>query len=157
MSSSWMRVGPNSRDKKPMWWCRQSLEWHVCNPRDTKALWRPPEVGRGPGDSLPEPPEETNPVETLVSDFWSPELRCCCSVTQLCPARQSHGLQHTRLPCSSPSLELAQPHVHWVGDAIQPSHPLSPPFSSSPPSFQASGSLHQVDKVLELFQCLYPT
>ena len=29
-------------------------------------------------------------------------------------------------------LELAQTHVHWVGDAIQPSHPLSSP---SPPTF----------------------
>ena len=28
--------------------------------------------------------------------------------------------------------ELAQAHVHWVGDAIQPSHPLS---SASPPAF----------------------
>ena len=27
--------------------------------------------------------------------------------------------------------EFAQTHVHWVGDAIQPSHPLSFPFSSS--------------------------
>ena len=35
--------------------------------------------------------------------------------------------------------ELAQTHVHWVSDAIQPSHPLSPP---SPPAFifPASGS-----------------
>ena len=41
---------------------------------------------------------------------------------------QPHGLQHARLP--SPSFpELAQAHVHRVGDAIQPSHPLS---SSSP-------------------------
>ena len=46
-------------------------------------------------------------------------------------------------------------HVHWVGDAIQPSHPLSSP---SPPAFtffQHQGvfkwvsSLHQVTKVLE--------
>ena len=28
-------------------------------------------------------------------------------------------------------LEITQTHVHWVGDAIQPSHPLS---SSSPPA-----------------------
>ena len=37
-------------------------------------------------------------------------------------------------------LELAQTHVHWVGDTIQPSHPLSFP---SPPAFNlapASGS-----------------
>ena len=35
-----------------------------------------------------------------------------------------HGLQHTRLPVHHQLLELAQMHVHWVGDAIQPSHPL---------------------------------
>ena len=52
-------------------------------------------------------------------------------------------------------LELAQTHVHWVGDAIQPSHPLSSP---SPPAFNLSqnqglfqwvSSSHQVAKVLE--------
>ena len=32
-----------------------------------------------------------------------------------------HGLQHAR------PLEFTQTHVHWVGDAIQPSHPLSSP------------------------------
>ena len=32
-------------------------------------------------------------------------------------------------------LELAQTHVHWVGDAIQPSHPL---LSPSPPAFNLS-------------------
>ena len=31
--------------------------------------------------------------------------------------------------------ELAQTHVHQVGDAIQPSHPLSSP---SPPAFNLS-------------------
>ena len=35
-----------------------------------------------------------------------------------------HGLQHSRLPCPS---EFAQTHVHWIGDAIQPSHPLLSP------------------------------
>ena len=51
-------------------------------------------------------------------------------------------------------LELTQTHAHWVGDAIQPSHPLSSP---SPPAFNLSqhqdlfqwiSSLHQVAKVL---------
>ena len=39
--------------------------------------------------------------------------------------------------------ELAQTHVHWVNDAIEPSHPLPPPtvpFSSCLQSFPASGS-----------------
>ena len=57
---------------------------------------------------------------------------------------------HHQLP------ELAQTHVHWVGDAMQPSHPLSSP---SPPAFNLSqhqgliqwaNSSHQVAKVLEL-------
>ena len=52
-------------------------------------------------------------------------------------------------------LELTQAHVHWVGDAIQPSHPLS---FTSPPAFNLSqhqglfkwvSSSHQVAKVLE--------
>ena len=67
-----------------------------------------------------------------------------------------HGLQHTRPPCPSPTPRVYSTHVHWVGDAIQPSHPLS---STSPPAFNPSqhqglfqwvSSLHQVAKVLEL-------
>ena len=53
-------------------------------------------------------------------------------------------------------LEIAQIHVHWVGDAIQPSRPLSSPFppvlslSQCQGFFQWVGSLHQVAKILEL-------
>ena len=36
---------------------------------------------------------------------------------------RSHGLQHDRLPCPSPTPGV---HFHWVDDAIQLSHPLSP-------------------------------
>ena len=52
-------------------------------------------------------------------------------------------------------LEFTQTHVHRVGDAIQPSHPLLSPF---PPTFtlsqhqglsQGLSSSHQVAKVLE--------
>ena len=46
-----------------------------------------------------------------------------------------HGLQHTSLPVHHQLLEPAQTHVHWVSDAIQPSHPLSHP---SPPAFNLS-------------------
>ena len=48
-----------------------------------------------------------------------------------------------------------QTHAHWVGDAIQPSHPLpspSPPafnFSQHQRVFQIDSSSHQVDKILE--------
>ena len=60
------------------------------------------------------------------------------------------------MDCSTPGLpvphslpEFAQVHVHWIGDAIQPSHPLllsSPAFNLSQHQglFQWIGSLHQV-------------
>ena len=53
-------------------------------------------------------------------------------------------------------LALVQTHVHWVSDAIQPSHPLTSP---SPPTFNLSqhqglfkwvSSFHQMAKVLKL-------
>ena len=64
----------------------------------------------------------------------------CCSVAQLCLTLCDP------LDCSPPGflvlhylLEFAEKHVHWVGDAIQPSHPVIP-FSSCLQSFPASGS-----------------
>ena len=59
------------------------------------------------------------------------------------------------LPVHRQLLEFTQTHVHWVGDAIQPSHPL---LSPSPPAFNLSqhqglfkwvSSSHQVAKALE--------
>ena len=48
-----------------------------------------------------------------------------------------HGLYPARLLCLWAFPELIQTHVHWVGDAIQPSCPLSSP---SPPAFSLSQS-----------------
>ena len=78
------------------------------------------------------------------------------SVAQSCPNLGNP------MDCSMPNfpvphqlLELAQTHVHQVGDAIQPSHPLTSP---SPPTFNPSqhqglfqgvSSSHQVAKGLE--------
>ena len=73
---------------------------------------------------------------------------------------QPHGMQDARPPCPSPTPGVTQTHVHWVSDAIQPSHPLSSP---SPPVFSLSqhqdlfqwvSSSHQVAKGLE-FQFQY--
>ena len=59
------------------------------------------------------------------------------------------------LPVHHQLLEFTQTHVRLVGDAIQPSHPLS---SSSPPApnpsqrqglFQRVNSSHEIAKVLE--------
>ena len=61
---------------------------------------------------------------------------CCCSVAHLCLTLCNP------LDCSMPGFpvlchlpEFTQFHVHWVGDAIQLSHPLSSP---SPPAFSLS-------------------
>ena len=79
------------------------------------------------------------------------------SVTQLCLTLCNP------MDCSTPGFpvhhqlleELTQTHVYWVGDAIQPFHPLSSP---SPPAlnlsqhqglFQRVSSSYQVAKVLE--------
>ena len=43
-----------------------------------------------------------------------------------------HESQHARPPCPSPTPGVTQTHVHRVGDAIQPSHPLSSPFPPAP-------------------------
>ena len=67
-----------------------------------------------------------------------------------------HGLQQPGFPFLPHLLEFAQTHVYWVDDAIQPSHPLSPP---SPPAlslshyqglFQWVGFSYKVAKILEL-------
>jgi len=67
------------------------------------------------------------------------------------------------MDCSTPDFpihyqltELAQIHVHQVGDAIQLSHPLLSPspsafnLSQHKGLFQSVSSSHQVAKVLEL-------
>ena len=64
--------------------------------------------------------------------------------------------------CNTPGLpvhhqlpEFTQTHIHWVGDAIQSSHPLSSPSPPAPNSsqhqclFQWVNSSHEVAKVLE--------
>ena len=62
------------------------------------------------------------------------------SVSQLCPTLcNPMDCSTPGLPVHHQLLNLAQTHVHQVGDAIQPSHPL---LSPSPPAF--SLSQHQV-------------
>ena len=84
-------------------------------------------------------------------------LVCCCSVSKSCPTLCNP------MDYSMPGLhilhylqEFAQTHVYWIGDAIQPFHPLSPPslpalnLSQHQGPSQWVSSSHQVAKVLEL-------
>ena len=63
------------------------------------------------------------------------------SVTQLCLTLcDPMNCSTSGLPVHHQLPESTQTYVHWVGDAIQPSHPFVVPFSSCPQSFPASGS-----------------
>ena len=56
-----------------------------------------------------------------------------------------HELQHCRPPCPSPAAGVHPNHVHWVGDAIQPSHLLLSPLPSIFPGirvFSNESALH---------------
>ena len=69
------------------------------------------------------------PIFFFTILYCLPACCCCCSVTKL-------GLTlFDPMDCSTPGFhylhylpEFAQTHVHWVNDAIQPSHLLSPLF-----------------------------
>jgi len=83
-------------------------------------------IGRdGKGEMVQRKPREEGVYRN------SPSWLTCCSVlscVQLCDP----------MNCSTPGFPdlhhlpvSARTHVHWVGNAIQPSHPLSPPSSLS--------------------------
>ena len=68
---------------------------------------------------------------------------CCCSVTQSCLTLcDPMDCSTPGLPVPHRLLEFSQVHVHCIGDAVQPSHPVTP---SSPSALHLSQ--HQ-----ELFQ-----
>ena len=74
----------------------------------------------------------------------------CCSVTKLCPTICDC------MDCSMPGfpvfhclLEFAQTQVHWVGDAIQPSHPLLTP---SPPALNLSQHQYLSQWIVSCFE-----
>ena len=86
------------------------------------------------------------------------------SVAQSCPTL-CHPMNHSTpgLPVHHQLPEFIQTDVHWVSDAIQPSHPLSSPSPPAPnPSqhqslFQWVNYLHEVAKVLEFQLYIIPS
>ena len=71
------------------------------------------------------------------------------NLTQFSSVAQSCPTLCDPMDCSTPGLpvhhqllELIQTHIHWVSDAIQPSHPLSSP---SPPAFNLTNGLQKMD------------
>ena len=123
-----------------------------------------PGLGRSPGWEDPLEKEMATHSSTLALKIpWTeePGRLQSSSVAQLCLTLcDPRDCNTPGLPVYHQLSEFTQTHVHWVGDAIQQSHPLS---TSSPPVFNLSqhqglfkwvSSLHQVAKVLE-FQLLH--
>ena len=100
-----------------------------------------------------------------ISPFWGRKCSILCGLFlsgAISLVAQSCLIICDPMDCSTPGLpvhhqfrELAQTHIHRVGDAIQPSHHLSSP---SPPAFNLSqhqglfqwvSSSHQVAKVVK--------
>ena len=67
----------------------------------------------------------------MPNTLYSVQFSCSVMSDSLWP----HESQHARSPCPSPTPGSTQTHVHRVGYAIQPSHPLSSP---SPPALNLS-------------------
>ena len=72
-------------------------------------------------------------LPTCLFNLYAESVQSVSSVTQLCPTLCNP------MNCSMPGLpvhhqlpEFTQTHVHRVGDAIQPSHPLSSPSPPAP-------------------------
>ena len=82
----------------------------------------------------------------VMSSHWQLCIvYCCCSVIQLCSTLCDP------MDCSMPGFsglhclsEFAQAHVHWVGDAIQPSlcPLLMPSIFPASESFSSKSALH---------------
>ena len=89
---------------------------------------------------------------------------CYSSVAQSCPTLwDPMDCSSTGFPVHHQLPEFTQTHVHWVGDAIWSSHPLSSP---SPPGLNLSqhlglykwvSSSHQVSKVLGFYLSISPS
>ena len=101
------------------------------------------------------PPWKSLPCSVILT-IWIVELSLLllsCSVAQSCATLCDP------MDCSTPGLpvlhhlsEPAQTHVHWVGDAIQPSHSL---LSRCPPAFNLSehqGLFRWVDSSHQIVQ-----
>ena len=98
----------------------------------------------------------------LLQEMHSLMLPFPCLIHQFSSVTQSYPTLCNPMDCSTPGLpvyqqllEFTETHVHWVSDAIQPSHPLlflsSPAFNLSQPRclFKWVSSSHQVAKVVE--------
>ena len=100
--------------------------------------------------------EKENNIESVITwvCYINPLSSAQFSLSVVSNSLRPYELQYTRLPVHHQLLELPQTHVHWVGDAIQLSHPPSfpPPaitLSQHQGLFRWVSSSNQEARVLE--------
>ena len=143
-NQSWIFIGRTDAEAETLiLWAPDEKNWLIWKDPDAGKDWRQEEKGTTGWDSC-----ITSPTQWASVQFSSAAQSCLT----LCDPmnRSTPGLPvHHQLP------ESMQTHVHWVGGALQPSHPFSSP---SPPAlnlsqhqglFQWVSSSNQVAKVLE--------
>ena len=147
----WRKKGPQGKEYRWIPETRRTTKQNLLELMDKQEEWP---TGRYKAGKVQAPSHI--PCLAHVFHLAFPELYYF--ITNWCNSVQSlsHVWLCNLMDCSKPGfpvhdqlLELAQIHVHGVGDAIQSSHPLFS-FSSCLQSFQWVSSLHKVDKVLEL-------
>ena len=84
-------------------------------------------------------------LRIIILEYFGFRITSVSSVAQLCPTL-CDPMNHSTpgLPVHHHLLEFTQTHVHRVGDAIQPSHPLSSPFPPAPNPSQHQDYLVQL-------------
>ena len=104
------------------------------------------------------PAREGDSPKVTQGDATGPSVQFS-SVAQSCPTLCDPMNRSTPgLPVHHHHPDFPQTHVHQVGDAIQPSHPLSPPsspafnLSQHQGLFQWVSSSHQFESTLEFMQ-----
>ena len=118
--------------------CDKLLQSCLCDPMEHTRLfcpWNFPDKSTGVGCHclLPKVSSPYQCVVRFVAICFVFLCCCCCSVTQSCLTLcDPMDWSTPGFPDLHQIPELAQTHVHWISDAIQPSHPL---LSPSPLAF----------------------
>ena len=139
-------------------------DWVSSGPRNVEQHIQPQRLLIGPSMNMrPSGPTRVNPPIVTINS-WTCILsffglyvgKTVSSVTQSCLTLcNPMDCRTPGFPVHHQFLEFTQTHTHWVGDAIQPSHPPSLPSPSALSLPQHQGLLqwvsssHQVAKVLE--------
>ena len=151
-SQSWIFIGRTGAEAEtPILWPPDAKNWLLGKDPDAEKDWRQEEKG-------------------MTEDEMVDGITDAMGISSVQFSRSAMSDSSRPTDCSMPGLlvhhqllELTQIHVHWFGDAIQPSHHL---LSPSPPAFNLSqhqglfqwvSSSHQAQLQHQPFQWIFST